>query len=1251
MKIMKIRLCVLLAIFSFIPGPLPVHAGILWEYWANIPGSSVENLTGDSNYPDYPAGIDFLDIFEAPSNWNNNYGTRMRGYIVAPATGDYVFWISSDDNSELWLSVNDDPDYASMIANVTGWTSLRQWNKFSTQKSKPIHLEEGNHYYVEVLHKEGSGEDNLSVGWSKPGQSTSSPSEVMPGDVLLPWTGYDTNYNFKPSINVTGELSFDSAPETLQLVALVKDDGKPLPAHTANPDENDNNKLRWSWSVVSVPSESNGVTWLDGPNYGEAFTYEGSNNKPGTVFICDPCATFDVPGSYVLEFSASDGNKETVEQISVLIGSSDLYRELGYLYLSPVPSAEYIPTGTEYILVRFSEIIPQEVSNLSSFITVWGEKSGNHPGQTHIASDGRTIIFDMDNGFVTNERVSVSLNPVLGPSSANIVEPYFYQFMVSTNFPDADTVTSRGDIPPEGAKENAFDGNANTKWMDYLVPDGINHNSWIQLNFPGIEGTRTIDKYTLTSANDAPENDPMDWFFYGIDESDQLVLLDVQTNRVFSARGQKKTYTINNVTAYRGYRLEITKVNDPENAFGVQLAEIEFHERSALLREYWLDIGGNSISNLINHPDYPDNPSGSDYLSKFMTPTDWADSYGTRVSGYLTAPITGNYVFWISSDDNGQLWLSKDDNPANSNLIASVPGWTSPQEWNKYSSQKSNSIFLIGGESYYIEALQKEGGGGDNLAVGWAKPGQNNSTPSEVIPGEVLSASAITGSVSVQSIMDAASNSVSEQETISDIQFQLFQANPSGPRISSNGVSIPSDFPEILITVNRNPSDGYIFIPYPHNASSRQRYVMMLDNNGDPVWYKRGNSDAWNEFKVQDNGTITMEIFNGYDNNMNWLKRYQARNGYVINHHDLEVLEDGGYLMIADNTPTVDVSRLVQGGNPSARVTQTIIQEYTAQDELIFQYRAWDNYDVTDMQIDNNRGGSFRFPHINAIDVDDDGHLVISCRHLSEITKINRDTGEKIWRLGGAHSDFTFVNDTLNGFRNQHDVTALGNNHYLLFDNGNGHNPPVSRAVEYELDLENMTATLVWQYRETPDFYTYYMGNAQRLPNGNTLINFVLANYPKIIEVNPEGIKLFEMYLLPGSDLYRAFRFPWDGAVEVPYLIVESHDDEATLIFNKFGDKNVDHYNIYGDTTPEPTKFIVSSTDTLEQLANLDNGIRYYFRVTAVDANGLESDYSNEESIRIAITQTDVNIVRNGDFSGGIDGWIWQTPVQPASAD
>jgi hypothetical protein len=109
-----------------------------------------------------------------------------------------------------------------------------------------------------------------------------------------------------------------------------------------------------------------------------------------------------------------------------------------------------------------------------------------------------------------------------------------------------------------------------------------------------------------------------------------------------------------------------------------------------------------------------------------------------RVYGYICPPATGLYTFWIASDDNSQLWLSINSNPANKVLIASVGSSTGSREWNKFPSQKSVPILLTAGQLYYVEGLMKEDKNNDNMAVGWAKPGQSILAPSEVIPGTNL---------------------------------------------------------------------------------------------------------------------------------------------------------------------------------------------------------------------------------------------------------------------------------------------------------------------------------------------------------------------------------------------------------------------------------------------------------------------------------------------------------------------------------
>jgi hypothetical protein len=153
--------------------------------------------------------------------------------------------------------------------------------------------------------------------------------------------------------------------------------------------------------------------------------------------------------------------------------------------------------------------------------------------------------------------------------------------------------------------------------------------------------------------------------------------------------------------------------------------------------ERWENISGTALSGLKSDPRYPSSPTVTETVTRFSWDGPDTDNYGARISGWLYVPATGDYTFWLATDDQGELWLSTDDDSSNVNLIANIPGYSNLNEWTKYASQKSAPIRLVGGEKYYIMALWKEGGGGDHCQVAWQGPGIATRT---IIPGTNLSA-------------------------------------------------------------------------------------------------------------------------------------------------------------------------------------------------------------------------------------------------------------------------------------------------------------------------------------------------------------------------------------------------------------------------------------------------------------------------------------------------------------------------------
>ncbi len=155
------------------------------EIWSGVAGTTVASIPTGTN----PTSTTNLTSLAAPTGVGPNYGARIRGYITAPTTGNYYFWIAANNSAELWISNDDEPVNAFKRAWVTtGNATPQTWSGESNQKSPWMALEQGRKYYIEILHKAGAGTgDNLAVGWAKPGEAATAPSQVVPGFVLSPY--------------------------------------------------------------------------------------------------------------------------------------------------------------------------------------------------------------------------------------------------------------------------------------------------------------------------------------------------------------------------------------------------------------------------------------------------------------------------------------------------------------------------------------------------------------------------------------------------------------------------------------------------------------------------------------------------------------------------------------------------------------------------------------------------------------------------------------------------------------------------------------------------------------------------------------------------------------------------------------------------------------------------------------------------------------------------------------------------------
>jgi hypothetical protein len=364
---------------------------------------------------------------------------------------------------------------------------------------------------------------------------------------------------------------------------------------------------------------------------------------------------------------------------------------------------------------------------------------------------------------------------------------------------------------------------------------------------------------------------------------------------------------------------------------------------------------------------------------------------------------------------------------------------------------------------------------------------------------------------------------------------------PAGQNSVRNN-DAPPPLPPLTVTVDNNPLSGNIFLSN-YSFSIYPAYLIITDAHGYMYWYMQRYFDC-DDFKLQPNGHLTFYDVGVYehfemDENYNTVNTYSCGNGYTTDAHELRVLNNGHAYVLAYDPEIVDMSQIVPGGNPHATVVGLIVQELDVNKNVVFQWRSWDHFAITDAWHENLLSSYIDAVHGNAIEIDNDTNIIISSRHLDEITKINHITGDIIWRFGGKNNQFTFIGDTLK-FTYQHAIRRIANGDLTLYDNGNFHTPHFSRAVEYSVDEVNKTATAIWEYRHSPDIYGSAMGYVQRLTNGNTLIAWGMTN-PSVTEVKSDGTVVFEMSLPQGDISYRAYKFDWNGPM------VSNRNQESTV--------------------------------------------------------------------------------------------------------
>ena len=425
-----------------------------------------------------------------------------------------------------------------------------------------------------------------------------------------------------------------------------------------------------------------------------------------------------------------------------------------------------------------------------------------------------------------------------------------------------------------------------------------------------------------------------------------------------------------------------------------------------------------------------------------------------------------------------------------------------------------------------------------------------------------------------------------------------------------------------VTTPARGVAPGYVFCAPkngPDEAGPGQDGCLILDNTGQPVWFRPVATEAMDvmDFKLQRyKGEPVLTWWEGehtgygqgvyvlMDGSYREVAKVRAGSGYEGDHHEFILSpEDTAVFDIYGRVP-MDLSPY--GGGADSAALEGVIQELDIErGEVLFEWHSLDHIGIDESYSSPPENPEFAhdYFHLNSIDVDHDSNLIVSARRTSAVYKIDRESGEVIWRLGGKKSDFKMGPGTRTDW--QHDARRQPDGTITIFDNGGVSKDVQSRCIVVKLDEEAMTATLVRQYTHPNKVLAATQGSMQTLPNGNVFVGW--GSEPHMSEFAPEGELLFNADFPIESESYRAFRFPWTGRPQdEPAVAVEARpqEEEVTLYASWNGATEVAEWEVLTGPDPESLKLVGSAPRKGFETSVTTKTGEAYVAVRAKDGSG-----------------------------------------------
>jgi hypothetical protein len=362
------------------------------------------------------------------------------------------------------------------------------------------------------------------------------------------------------------------------------------------------------------------------------------------------------------------------------------------------------------------------------------------------------------------------------------------------------------------------------------------------------------------------------------------------------------------------------------------------------------------------------------------------------------------------------------------------------------------------------------------------------------------------------------------------------------------------------VTPARGTSPGYVFLAPKREVA--QAGPLILDDEGEVVWFRPLDTRGVTDFRAQRydgrpvltwwRGQSEQGIGDGHfvvlDDAYREIATVNAGNGLTGDIHEFLLTERGTALFLVYDRVPRDLSAL--GGPADGEAWDNVVQEVdVTTGRVLFEWHSLDHVELAESYAPvpaEERGeeaDAYDYFHVNSVDVDDDGDLIVSARNTNAVYKLDRETGEVLWRLGGKRSDFELGPGAR--FAWQHDARRQPDGTLTLYDNAAREEDAdaVSRVLVLRVDEERRRATVERSYRHPRGLLATTQGNAQFLPDGHVFVGWGSQRW--FTEFDRDGRVLLDgRFGGEGTDSYRAYRFEWVGRpAEPPALAVEPDGD------------------------------------------------------------------------------------------------------------